>query len=212
MKRLADAVVGFDADGVLIDSQHVAFKAAEDIVALFGPVGHIRSRAAYNETFGRSAQARLVGEDGTPTLRAMHRLLMRARAEQATLFEGCFPVVRRMRRPPLVITAAFAAGIRQALAENAELFLDIRGREAGNKETLLAAAAGTLELYITDTVRDIERCRACGIPVIAVTWGYSTAEDLDRADPDVLVRNPLELATVLADRSLLITDGGSHVS
>ena len=212
MKGVADAVVGFDADGVLIDSQHVAFKAAEDIAALFGQATKVTSRVAYNEVFGSSAQVRLVGEDNTATLRAMHRLVMRARAEHVTLFEECFPIVRRMRRPPLVITAAFASGVRRALAGHAKLFVDIRGREYGSKEALLAAASQAMKLYVTDTVRDIERCRACGIPVAAVTWGYDAAEDLGRANPDVLVRNPLELATVLSDRSLLNTDGGSNES
>ena len=202
-------IVGWDADGVLLDSNAVACKAAEDIVALFQPGARIASRLEYRAVFGGDAHARLVGPKNAATLRAMHRLLMRARAPQVPLFEECLGVLRRLRSRPILITAAFADGVRHVLGAHASLFVDIRGREVGPKEQLLAGAASTMSAYVTDTVRDVNRCRECGIPVIAVTWGYDTADALRSASPDFLAGSTLELEQALSDRSLLIT-GGHH--
>lgn len=208
----SERLVGWDADGVIIDSRPVAFKAAEDIVALFGSTARIASRAEYNKEFGPTAQSMLVGEAHTPTLRQLHRLLMRTRAAQVAIFEDSLSVACSLTRPPLLITAAFAAGIRDALGTRAEIFSDIRGRESGDKEELLSDAAEVLAVYITDTVRDINRCHAYGIPVIAVTWGFDSAEDLARVNPDSLVSTAKELAQKLSIHSLTTTIGGIHES
>ena len=201
--------VGWDADGVLIDSRAVAFNVAEDVVRLFGHQVQITSRDAYNAAFGTEAQKRLVGEENTATLRAMHRLLMRARAGEVGIFTNCLAVIRQMRERPLVITAAYGAGIKHALGDNARFFLDIRGRESGRKEALLerAVAAG-LKFYVTDTVRDITRCRDCGITVIAVAWGYDPLERLVHANPDFIAEDTVALTKVLNSFSLLSMNGG----
>jgi len=203
----AQQVVAWDADGVLVNSDAAACRAAEDIVGLFRPGVRISSRREYRNEFGRDAQARLVGAAHASALRAMHRLVMRARAADLRVFDDCVRVLRLLRNRPILITAAFADGIRHALGAHTALFRDIRGREVGNKEELLAAAAGMVAVYITDTVADINRCRKCGIEVIAVTWGYDNAEDLRSARPDALAHNPTELEQALSARSLL-TNGG----
>jgi phosphoglycolate phosphatase-like HAD superfamily hydrolase len=198
------STLAFDADGVLVDSRAVAFKAAADIVGLFNDPAAITTRDDYNAAFGAAAQKRLAGEDGPAYLRALHRLLMRARAGQIGVFEECLAVVQKMNQRPLLITAAYAAGIRQALGDRANLFLDIHGRECGNKETLLQQAADTgVKLYVTDTVRDITRCRACGISIIAVTWGYDPACAIADAKPDFIVEDAAALTRVLGRLSLL---------
>ncbi len=53
-------------------------------------------------------------------------------------------------------------------------------------------------LYIGDEVRDVEAARKAGVSVAAVTWGFH-AEPLLRANnPDRLITEPGELATLIA--------------
>lgn len=197
---LAEPLIGWDADGVLLDSRAAGWRAAGDILALFGVSEVIDSPERHRKVFGAAAQEALVGRDDAHVLRAVHRLVMRARTADIRLFSDVLDVAAAAPAASLVITAAYAAGVRAALAAQAAMFVDIRGRETGPKEALLAEAAGYLTLYITDTVRDIQRCRDVGIPVVAVTWGYDTAADLRRARPDDLVTCSQDLARLLIHR------------
>ncbi len=48
-------------------------------------------------------------------------------------------------------------------------------------------------IYVGDEVRDILAARKAGIKSAAAAWGYNSAEALQRADPDYLLRHPSEL-------------------
>ena len=48
-------------------------------------------------------------------------------------------------------------------------------------------------VYVGDETRDIEACRAAGIPVIAVSWGLNTRALLFSLSPDQIVDSPEEL-------------------
>jgi phosphoglycolate phosphatase len=197
-------VIGWDADGVVIDSRAVAWRAAEDIVGLFGPRLRIASPKDNAAAFGRAAQARFVGDDGAAVLRSLHRLVMRSRAGEVGLFNDILRVVAGLTAPPPLITAAYAEGVRRALGPSVSLFSSVVGREEGNKEALIAAAAAAgMTWFVTDTVRDLRRCRDFGVATIGVTWGYDHAEDLAAASPDILVHNASQLAAALVELSFL---------
>lgn len=207
----AAATVGWDADGVLIDSHPIALQATADIAELLAPAVQLGTQVDLTRARGVPGRNDHLSTSDVATLRAMHRLVMRARATRVALFDEALAVVRLLRCPPILITAAFAVGVRQALGGHASLFKSIMGRESNTKEELLAGAAQSMALYITDTVRDIARCRNVGLPVVAVGWGYDGADDLIRATPDCFVSTPRELTRFLAAQQLLTSTGGHHV-
>jgi phosphoglycolate phosphatase-like HAD superfamily hydrolase len=191
--------LGFDADGVVVNSEPVSWRASEDILALFGPRPMIGSRADQLRLFGRQAQAEIAGADDA-VLRSLHRLLMRSRANRVSVHRSVLSIVAQLACKPVMITAAYAEGITLALGGEVALFTRVMGREEGAKETLLAlAAAQGLAWFVTDTRRDVERCRACGVRSIAVGWGYDASSDLRSATPDFFVPNPEQLAGTLAE-------------
>ncbi|HSX45452.1 MAG TPA: HAD-IA family hydrolase [Candidatus Saccharimonadia bacterium] len=51
--------------------------------------------------------------------------------------------------------------------------------------------------YIGDEVRDVEAAEFAGINVIAVTWGFNTAELLNRYHPTAMADTPKELLSIL---------------
>jgi len=52
-------------------------------------------------------------------------------------------------------------------------------------------------IYIGDEIRDIEAAHNCGLKVIAVTWGFHTAEFLASYKPDYLVNEPKEIVEIV---------------
>ena len=202
--KLPITKLGFDADGVLLDSRSCAWRTNEDLVALFGKRPHITTPEENAAVFSRTAQSRLAGEDGAEVLREMHRILMRHRADGVGVFQGILEIVDRLYKSPIIITAAYAAGVRQALGPQAEYFAGILGREEGSKKDLIEIfAKGGMRWYVTDTMRDIRRCHECGVRVIAVTWGYDPDDILRAVEPEILVSSPRELAQALAGLDFL---------
>ncbi len=52
--------------------------------------------------------------------------------------------------------------------------------------------------YVGDELRDIEACKAAGIKVVSVTWGYDPAELLKKGNPDYLVYRPEDILEIIA--------------
>ncbi|HNV62026.1 MAG TPA: HAD-IA family hydrolase, partial [Candidatus Cloacimonas acidaminovorans] len=57
--------------------------------------------------------------------------------------------------------------------------------------------SATEVIYIGDEIRDIEAAHNCGLKVIAVTWGFHTAEFLASYKPDYLVNEPKEIVEIV---------------
>jgi len=82
-------------------------------------------------------------------------------------------------------------------------FADILGRDVDpSKTTKLAMVCAQRGLapaecaFITDTLGDLLEAAAAGVPTIAVTWGYHTAETLARGNPTAVVHTPDQLRDV----------------
>jgi phosphoglycolate phosphatase len=52
-------------------------------------------------------------------------------------------------------------------------------------------------IYVGDETRDIEASKKANIKVIAVTWGFNSAEILSKQNPDFLIHQPSELLQVI---------------
>jgi HAD superfamily hydrolase (TIGR01549 family) len=52
-------------------------------------------------------------------------------------------------------------------------------------------------VYIGDEDRDIQATKKLGIPIIAVTWGYNTIDNLQKENPPFLANNPKDLLEII---------------
>jgi phosphoglycolate phosphatase-like HAD superfamily hydrolase len=190
-------MIGFDADGVIVNSRRRAWQAVEDIIACFGTRVAIRSQEQLDAQFGPKGLARLVGPGHEPTLRQVHRLVMRHAAGAISLFDEIIPVIEALPGRKLLITAALGDGIARCLGRHARHFEAIVGFEQGRKPDLLARHASRLAVYVTDTAADIIDCRALGVPVIGCRWGYDSLAALERARPDVIAERPADLLDLI---------------
>ena len=198
----------WDADGVLIDSRQVAWDSAREIVSLFHPVAQINTREDYLSHFSIQRQIALVGEEESKTLRAMHRLLMRHRSERSKVIEEVIRIARLLTIPSVIVTSAFAEGIRRILGVNVQIFEDISGREIDRKSDLLPhTAAKSRSVYITDSGKDIETCHAINLDSVGVGWGYYAFDEIEAANPTFSVSTPHELRKLFSQLGL-ISKGG----
>src|SRR5690348_2954088 len=97
--------VAWDFDGVLVDSRTEAWRAASEILALFGATVEIQSQDVFRQYFVRDG---IVPETETSTLRDMHRLVMRSRAHRLQLFP-CVSLVPRLNVPSEIVTSGLAS-------------------------------------------------------------------------------------------------------
>ncbi|MBO2943367.1 HAD-IA family hydrolase [Paenibacillus sp. F411] len=56
-------------------------------------------------------------------------------------------------------------------------------------------------LYIGDELRDIEACHQINVAVVAAAWGWDSPELLESAAPDFICHSPLELSTLMSQRT-----------
>ena len=190
--------IGFDADGVLLDSRRHAYTVANGILALMGTEETLADQGDFERLFGAAALDRLVGHRRADALRGTHRLGMLSAARGIPLLDETLAVVERQPVPCIVITAAYAEGVRTALSQYARLFQSITGFETGRKAEIMATVADRLKVYVTDTVSDLRICQRLDIPTIAVTGGYDKTEDLIAAGADQIALTPGELDKALA--------------
>lgn len=52
-------------------------------------------------------------------------------------------------------------------------------------------------IYIGDEIRDIQACKKSNVKIIAVTWGFSSKELLEKEKPDFIVDNVLDILNIL---------------
>ena len=86
-------------------------------------------------------------------------------------------------------------------ADSAELPSHSKSEELA--KLLEENGVGHEALMIGDRVFDVEAGRACGLPTIAVTYGYATAAELESCRPDQLCGSPMEVLRILLAGELL---------
>ena len=64
--------------------------------------------------------------------------------------------------------------------------------------TLHNTSKSSSVLYIGDSLVDADTAKAAGVSLALCTWGFCTAEQLSTAQPNYLVKNPLEILSILA--------------
>lgn len=54
-------------------------------------------------------------------------------------------------------------------------------------------------IYIGDELRDIHSCQKAGVKIIAVTWGFDSAELLKEGNPDFIAHEPSDIIHIMND-------------
>ncbi len=200
-------LVVFDLDGTLVDAFEDIAAAVNHMLAHFGR--EAMTVEAVKRHVGRGVHELIAGVLGSrdeALLRrgvdAMTEYYHEHPARLARVYDGVVETLKKLR----------AHGIRTAVASNkphaltkkvlehlgvAELLDDIHGQSdrfprKPSPDLLqhLMTAAGTdadMTLLVGDSPTDIEFARAAGVPVVVVTHGQCSAEELQGHAPDAVI-------------------------
>lgn len=201
----------FDFDGTIADTLQTAIVLWNEIAAAKG------YSAVHPEELPELRHLdlkKLVKRLGVPKRKVPGLLLrgeraLRDRIGEIEIFEGMPEVLRSAREEADVLGILTSNSV-----ENVEVFLARHGLEglfdsvqSTSKLTKKAKylrriledhdIAPTDARYVGDEIRDMKAAHKAGIPAIAVTWGFNSAESLRETGPAHLVSTPAELAALL---------------
>ncbi len=209
------AAVVFDFDGVLADSAQVYLELYRDVAIHFGKVPPIATVAEWREWYQprweRNFEA--IGLGGPRLPEAIGWAFSRLRYDRVRIFTGVAAALEDLARDcALAIASSTRAPLIEELLEReglrARFALVLGGTDRGSdKSEMVGEALRTLgagpdrTVVVGDTTADVEAARACGLPVVGVTYGWMTAQRLAPARPEALVAAPGDLPAAV--RSVL---------
>jgi phosphoglycolate phosphatase len=202
----ADAAI-FDFDGVIIDSLAPVETAINGTLRAHGfPPRPASELARFIGPPTPRALTELMGAaEGSEALDAYvatyHEQFERVYLEQTRLVEGIAEVLADLAIPRALATAKERRFVRPLLDRFGLAFDIVSAPElAEPKSETVARALESLQAHhavvVGDRSYDIEAARACGLRVIAVTWGIGDRDEL--RDADAIVDSPAQLGALLA--------------
>lgn len=207
--------VVFDLDGVVVDSFAVmrqAFTIAYAEVVGEGPAPFDE----YNQHLGRYFPdiMKIMGlplEMEGPFVRESYRL-----AHQVVVFEGVVEVLRTLRERRLGLAVATGkSGPRARSLLDTLGILPLFDHVIGSDEVArpkpapdivlraldLLGVAPTEAMMIGDAVTDLVSARSAGVTAVAALWGEADADQLLAAGPDVALRHPSDVLSLVPART-----------
>jgi phosphoglycolate phosphatase len=202
----ADAAI-FDFDGVIIDSLPPVETAINGALLAHGfPPRSTAEVARFIGPPAPSAFAELTGaaEDSqfvAACVATYHDIYRRVYLEQTRLIDGMPELLRSLTLPLALATSKVLEFVAPLLEHFAIEFAVVSAPAlAEPKAETVARAQRALgardPVVVGDRCYDIEAARACGLRVIAVTWGVGDRNELRGAD--IIVERPAELYALLA--------------
>lgn len=212
----------FDLDGTLVDSAPDLALAVDAMLLELDrpPAGEARVRQWVGNGAQRLVKRALTGQmeaEPPPELfeRALPRFFHHYEASlcvKSMLYPGVREGLRRMRRQGLklaVVTnkpARFVAPLLSALDIRQDFAVLVGGDTLAEKKPHPAPLVYAAEqlgqrldrtLMVGDSRNDVLAARRASMPVVCVPYGYNHGEDIRRTEPDAVVEDLCELATLI---------------
>ncbi len=207
----AKRVILFDFDGTLADTLAVTIKVANELAPAYGYKEIEKSAVSElrNKTIPGLIKELQVPPLKVPAIVKSVKEKVREYMPLVQAFPGVINMVNDLHRHGHelgILTSNSKDNVRMFL--EAQSIVDkfsylhsvtnIFGKSCSlraflKKYKLQASAV----VYIGDEARDIEAARACGIEIIAVTWGYNSVTTLESAKPNMLINSTDELLSAL---------------
>lgn len=201
----------FDFDGTIVDSLAAVIRVLEQIKGAKKPMSEVEVEKLENLSMWQVARAMKVPLWKVPTIMARGRRMFHGHMESVRVHPGMAEILAMLREkmPLFVLSTNRTANIEKYLKGHGldGYFTRIYGeanplskvrkmRELLSREGLQARDT----LCVGDEIIDIKSAQKLGMPVAAVTWGFSSREGLAAHKPDSLSDTAAALRTVLEQR------------
>jgi len=207
MRRLLPATLIFDFDGTIADTMNLTLSIYNEIAPEFG----CRTVHDQDRELLRMRRPQDFFREYGMTFLKMPRFATRVRnaiarrIKEVNIFSGIAEVLGKLDDDGFtlgIISSNDEENIRAFLAtHHLDTLFDFiwSGKNLFGKAQVIKKCMRKLSIpagrvaYIGDETRDVEAVKKNGIPMAAVTWGYSAAAVLKPLEPDALVDTPEEL-------------------
>lgn len=214
--RLREKALLFDLDGTLVDSKRDLAAAANAARASIGLPS--LSNEAVQAHIGLGVDSLIRSISGTEDLglfrqakEAFVSYYRKHLLDHTHIFEGLEPILKTLQRSQAGVVTNKARAFTLPLLEGlgisgrfgAIVTPEDTGQKKPNPEPLLYALrllglSPERAAVVGDSRYDIEAGRRAGLQTVAVLWGFGTPEEIERANPDIIVRSPKDLAKLLS--------------
>ena len=214
--RLREKALLFDLDGTLVDSKQDLAAAANAARASIGLPSLSSEAVQAHVGLGVDSLIRSILGTEDPGLfrqakEAFISYYRKHLLDHTHIFEGLEPILKTLQRSQVgvvtnkarVFTLPLLEGLGISGRFGAIVTPENTGQKKPNPEPLLYALR-LLGLHperavvVGDSRYDIEAGRRAGLQTVAVLWGFGTPEEIERANPDIIVRSPNDLAKLLS--------------
>lgn len=200
----------FDFDGTIGDTGKVSLEVYETISKRHG----FQVLSAEEIEFFRTLPIKTRMKKMDIPLRRIPKLtkqtwqLMAEKIPFTRPFEGIETLLKALKEhhiPMIIVSSNATSNIQGFLKNNQFDYFDqvLGGAKLFGKEKTLKKWIKRYKLspedvlYVGDELRDIESCKAIGLPIAAVTWGFDKRSLLQSAEPTYLVDTPHEIKTII---------------
>jgi len=214
--RLREKALLFDLDGTLVDSKRDLASAANAARASIGLPSLSNEAVQAHVGLGVDSLIRSILGTEAPDLfrQAKESFISYYRKhllDHTHIFEGLEPIIKTLQRNQTGIVTNKARMFTLPLLEGlgisgrfgAIVTPEDTGQKKPNPEPLLYALhllglPPERAVIVGDSRYDIEAGRRAGLQTVGVLWGFGTPEEIERANPDIILRSPNDLAKLLS--------------
>jgi phosphoglycolate phosphatase len=206
------ALVIFDFDGTLYDSEHEVWRTISRQKEFVPELAVIKTRKDLLDIYTENFYARLARLNGQPVskgpalARRMHKSFVRD--YNAPIFAGVKDTLRKLaeHHTLAVVSSNYVGAMKTLLRRDGVLkhFLIVSGADKGSpkamrvKELVKHLGVSARDVYyVTDTSGDVKEARKDGVKAIGVAWGFHPAAMLKKAGAVAIVKRPRDLLKVL---------------
>jgi 2-phosphoglycolate phosphatase len=206
--------VVFDLDGTLLDSYAAIHESLALVLAAFGrpPVTPDETRRMVGHGLESLVTLAVGAENVAAGVRIFRERYEKIGPTSSTLLPGADPVTRLLREAgiPLAIASNKPARFSREILDELGIlgrFAFVVGPDDGFPPKpaphMVFVALATMgakaseSVYVGDMPVDVATARAAEIPVVAVSTGSATEEELRAVSPDLLIKNLNELPAFL---------------
>ncbi len=208
--RLKPAVI-FDFDGTLADTFVTSIRIFEKLTKKAEPYSETDVLRLRGLTAFHVVRELRIKPWRMPWLLVRGRAMMRRDMETVVVFDGIEEVLKQLQSQETavyIISSNSPGNIRKLLqVHGLEVYFKHIYGNVGlfGKAKMLRRVIARNHLdtantyYVGDEGRDIEAAKRVGVKSLAVTWGFNSAELLEKHHPYAVVSSPEQLADLLKD-------------
>jgi phosphoglycolate phosphatase len=210
---MAENVLIFDYDGVLIDSLEIFMKYFIKACKKEG-FGEISSKKNFLKLFEKNMYESMfeIGMTKKQVFNIINYMRNKLLKNQNKIkpFEGINEILKNLTKDNLllVVTSNDSYVVRRYLKEHRiDYFTEIFGSDKGSSkiEKIQRIKEKYLKkkyFYIGDTKGDIKEGKNANIITIAVLWGWHSEKMLRQEKPDYIIQNPYQIKKIIKNNKI----------